>query len=181
MEIPGHYINRTIKCISSSNHSQLSRSTAPPSYGRANNCETRHRFRLPIPKRAISTFINGEQRGPYFIAQVRGMWSTGSLTADTLWWIEGMDGWSQIQTLPLSIQPASVPQRVSTETERSLKSMPDGRFSCPHCHSPKTICERDVNCAVLIIIFVSLGLGLIMIPFLPYSCRCRACGHKWKS
>jgi len=59
--------------------------------------------------------------------------------------------------------------------------MPNGRFSCPRCHSQKTVCERDINCAVLIIIFISIGLGAIMIPFLPYTCRCRACDHKWKS
>ena len=65
--------------------------------------------------------------------------------------------------------------------EEKLRAMPNGRFSCPQCHSQKTVCERDINFAVLIIIFVSLGIGLIMIPFLPFKCRCRACDYRWKS
>ena len=56
-----------------------------------------------------------------------------------------------------------------------------GKYSCPKCNSEYTNCEREIGCLVLIIIFVSLGLGLIMIPFLPYHCECRKCGHKWKT
>ena len=56
-----------------------------------------------------------------------------------------------------------------------------GKYSCPKCSSEYTNCERAIGCAVMIIIFVSLGLGAIMIPFLPYDCACRKCGHKWKT
>ena len=56
-----------------------------------------------------------------------------------------------------------------------------GKFSCPKCGFQYTTNERDIGCVVLIIIFISLGLGLIMIPFLPYKCECKACNHKWKS
>lgn len=65
--------------------------------------------------------------------------------------------------------------------DEGLRSMPNGRFTCPRCNSQKTICERDINCAIMIILFVSLGLGAIMIPFLPHHCTCRSCGHKWKT
>ena len=58
---------------------------------------------------------------------------------------------------------------------------PRGRFSCPRCGSRFTDCERQVGCLVVILIFVSLGLGLLMVPFLPFHCWCRARGHKWKS
>jgi len=57
----------------------------------------------------------------------------------------------------------------------------EGKYSCPSCKSKFTVCERKIGCAIMIIIFVSLGLGLIMIPFLPYHCECKVCGHKWKS
>ena len=56
-----------------------------------------------------------------------------------------------------------------------------GRFSCPSCRSNNTDCKRDIGCAIMIIIFISFGIGLIMIPFLPYKCECYACGFKWKS
>jgi len=55
------------------------------------------------------------------------------------------------------------------------------KYSCPRCGSRYARCERDVGCAILIIIFISLGLGLIMIPFLPHKCECKACKHAWKS
>lgn len=56
-----------------------------------------------------------------------------------------------------------------------------GKYSCPSCKAKFTNCQKKIGCAVLIIIFVSLGLGLIMIPFLPYHCECQVCGHRWKS
>jgi hypothetical protein len=56
-----------------------------------------------------------------------------------------------------------------------------GKYSCPACKAKFTSCQKKIGCALMIIIFVSLGLGLIMIPFLPYQCSCQVCGHKWKS
>jgi len=56
-----------------------------------------------------------------------------------------------------------------------------GKYSCPNCKGLYTTCNKKIGCAVMIIIFVSLGLGLIMIPFLPYQCECNICGYKWKS
>jgi hypothetical protein len=32
----------------------------------------------------------------------------------------------------------------------------------------------------LVFMFVSLGLGLIMYPFLPVEYHCRKCGASWK-
>lgn len=60
-------------------------------------------------------------------------------------------------------------------------SVERGRFNCPSCKSKYTFCKRNIGCAVMIIIFVSFGLGLIMIPFLPQHCECHVCGYKWKS
>jgi len=56
-----------------------------------------------------------------------------------------------------------------------------GKFSCPKCEFKYTKCERKIGCAILIIIFISFGLGLIMIPFLPHECTCPACGYRWKT
>jgi len=55
------------------------------------------------------------------------------------------------------------------------------KYSCPNCRSKYSNCKRQIGCATLIIIFISLGLGLIMIPFLPYHCKCELCGYSWKS
>lgn len=61
------------------------------------------------------------------------------------------------------------------------KRKSSGNYSCPKCGSGNTDCKRAIGCLVMILIFVSLGIGLIMIPFLPYHCECRKCGHKWKT
>ncbi|MBL9160697.1 MAG: DUF4339 domain-containing protein [Verrucomicrobiales bacterium] len=55
---------------------------------------------------------NGEERGPYTFEQLRSMWSSGQLTADTLYWQEGMPEWKSIDGLglDLAIQPISSPQ-----------------------------------------------------------------------
>ena len=57
----------------------------------------------------------------------------------------------------------------------------DGKYTCPNCKSTNTTSTKAIGCAVLIIIFISLGLGLIMIPFLPYDCRCNDCGYNWRT
>ena len=69
----------------------------------------------------------------------------------------------------------------STQVSSPRKNLPIGKYSCAACHSKHTTCEKKIGCAVLIIIFVSFGIGLIMIPFLPYECKCLECGHSWKS
>lgn len=75
-----------------------------------------------------------------------------------------------------TVQSTSPPGRIF-----DLQEEPRGKFSCPSCRSPYTGCHRAVGCVAVVIIFVSLGLGLIMIPFLPYDCHCLACGYAWKS
>lgn len=67
---------------------------------------------------------------------------------------------------------------IGDENNEGLKGA--GKFSCPKCSSLNTDCNRDIGCAVCIIIFISLGIGFIMIPFLPYHCECKNCGCKWK-
>ena len=37
--------------------------------------------------------VGEEERGPYVLQQVNAMWLGGQLTADTLYWLEGMEEW----------------------------------------------------------------------------------------
>jgi len=63
-----------------------------------------------------------------------------------------------------------------------LRVLPgEGKFNCPNCKGIFTLHSKNIGCAVMIIIFISLGLGLIMIPFLPHQCECELCGFKWKA
>ena len=63
--------------------------------------------------------------------------------------------------------------------EKAFRIKVDGPNSCPNCKGRYTMWTRDIGCAVMIIIFISFGLGLIMIPFLPKHYRCKICGYKW--
>ena len=62
-----------------------------------------------------------------------------------------------------------------------LSGVQPGKFSCPSCHSTATNCQRAIGLPIIILMFVSCGLGLILLFFLPYSCTCLNCGFKWKS
>jgi hypothetical protein len=37
--------------------------------------------------------ISEEQRGPYTIGQLRSMWHSGTITANTLYWQQGFENW----------------------------------------------------------------------------------------
>ena len=43
--------------------------------------------------------INDLKQGPYALDQIRGMWSSGAITADTLYWQEGKPDWGQVHAL----------------------------------------------------------------------------------
>ena len=73
-----------------------------------------------------------------------------------------------------------VPQGYAFNDRRGVWVLPRGRFTCPNCGSQFTASERDIGCAIMIIIFISLGLGLLLIPFLPFKNQCNACGYRWK-
>lgn len=51
---------------------------------------------------------------------------------------------------------------------------------CPSCGATQITVRRDIGCAFLIIVFVSFGFGLIMIPFLPKTYTCLKCKTQWK-
>ena len=52
---------------------------------------------------------------------------------------------------------------------------------CPKCQSRDIRCNRHFGCAFIIFVFISIGIGLLMIPFLPQHCKCKKCGLEWKA
>ncbi|MDD2708105.1 MAG: DUF4339 domain-containing protein [Verrucomicrobiae bacterium] len=73
---------------------------------------------LSSPQSPYYLCVGSEQRGPLTIAQLQGMWRSGSITSEALYWQEGQPEW-----LPLSgimdlveVSPATV---VSTTTTRA--------------------------------------------------------------
>jgi len=61
--------------------------------------------------RLFYLYINNQQQGPYDIDQIRGMWNSGAVTADTHYWQEGMSDWEQVHSLisQPQIPPPSLP------------------------------------------------------------------------
>lgn len=56
--------------------------------------------------------ISDEQRGPYTIGQLRSMWHSGTITAETLYWQQGFENWYQLRhiiNLLEEQQPATPP------------------------------------------------------------------------
>jgi hypothetical protein len=53
---------------------------------------------------------------------------------------------------------------------------------CPHCQNRNSVKHTSgFGCVFWIVVLVSLGLGLIMIPFLPKTWRCLVCGNEWRA
>lgn len=54
----------------------------------------------PPPPAGYFFYVNGQQMGPFGIAQVQQMVAGGRLTGQTMVWKQGMAGWTALQTVP---------------------------------------------------------------------------------
>ena len=62
--------------------------------------------------------VNGEQKGPYAMAQIQSMWNNGLITSDALYWDEEADDWKSINELFESLEPApAFPQANNPQQE----------------------------------------------------------------
>lgn len=52
---------------------------------------------------------------------------------------------------------------------------------CPACKSSRVNTRREAGCLFVVFLFVSMGLALVLWPFLPQIATCEACGAKWKA
>src|SRR5437879_6178918 len=73
----------------------------------------------------------GQNRGPYALDQIRSMWASGIITADTLYWVQAESVWKPIvellatrRTETASVpEPApSAPPRAATDSDRDASS-----------------------------------------------------------
>ena len=46
-----------------------------------------------------------DQRGPFTLCQLQGMWRSGSITADAFYFTEGLDEWAPISILSVLLDP----------------------------------------------------------------------------
>ncbi|HKS28097.1 MAG TPA: GYF domain-containing protein [Pyrinomonadaceae bacterium] len=57
--------------------------------------------------------VNGQKSGPYAITQLRSMWSSGAITANSQYWCEGMAAWQPILQMRHMLEPAPAPHQAS--------------------------------------------------------------------
>jgi transcription elongation factor Elf1 len=67
------------------------------------------------------------------------------------------------------------------DKQYGIREVNKGKYPSPNCRIKNTFCKKNIGGISIIIICVTLGLGLIMVPFYPYHCNCQVCGYKWKS
>ena len=62
-------------------------------------------------KHLFYLFLNNEQTGPYTIAQIKSMWSAGTITVQTLYWVEGNPEWAPLGDIAYILEsPLPEPQ-----------------------------------------------------------------------
>lgn len=53
---------------------------------------------------------------------------------------------------------------------------------CPNCHNRDSRKKTSgLGCVFWVFVLVSMGLALIMIPFLPRTWHCNICGNQWRA
>lgn len=79
--------------------------------------------------------VGGEDKGPYVLQQITAMWLGGQLTADALYWFDGMENWRPLAEF-MAVEETSpdppeegLPEEIFVEhvgTGRIVTNFPDG-------------------------------------------------------
>lgn len=80
---------------------------------------------------------NGEKRGPYVLTQIQSMWNSGKITADALYWGEGMEGEKPILNLmgvdKETESQVSPPPLEATQPPVAVPMTDEVMFKCTNC------------------------------------------------
>ena len=160
--VPPHYINHPAKCPSCQKSFTAYAIEEAVAMWASKNTQT-----LQIPKnyqkpqfselegKHIYLFTNAEQRGPFLLDQVQAMWRSGSLTADTLWWVESMSDWAGIQELPKS---DSYEDKKSNNSQISGKQQKIGK-EIESTSSNKSVSSIVWSIPLILFLLLIVGIG----------------------
>ncbi len=81
------------------------------------------RSRNPPPDALCYLLIGENQKGPYAPDQIRSMWASGEITADTLYWFEGLENW---------FPAAGFCQRASTGDQSVANTIAGSTIACSY-------------------------------------------------
>jgi len=95
-------------------------------------------------------WLDGSQRGPYSIDQLRHMWLNGQITKATKVWYDGLSDWTYCGAIEKSILPAPV-----TNTPAYPPALP------AKASDSSAIIVTGVICAIISLLFLPPVFGLI--------------------
>lgn len=89
---------------------------------------------------------------------------------------------SVVSSRAASCPNCGCPVGIPAEAEASA-SLVDRRGAwCPNCRNRDSYKKTSgIGCAFAVFIVISMGLALIMLPFLPKTWHCRICGNEWRA
>jgi len=76
---------------------------------------------------------NGDKRGPYVLSQIQSMWNSGTITADSLYWSEGMAGAMPILELIGSGDAAETSTSKGSTDSKGESPSGEVKFACGNC------------------------------------------------
>jgi uncharacterized membrane protein YvbJ len=85
-------------------------------------------------------------------------------------------------TCPQCGRPFAPPIATGSRSSPPSQIVDRGGVWCPHCKNRDSVKRASgTGCVFWIFVIVSMGLALIMIPFLPKTWHCNVCGNEWKA
>jgi hypothetical protein len=52
---------------------------------------------------------------------------------------------------------------------------------CPHCHNRASWKDTDYGFFFILLVLLTMGVALLLIPILPKTWHCTQCNHQWKA
>ncbi len=107
--------------------------------------------------------LNQQNAGPYTIGQLRAMWQSGAVTAQTQYWFEGAADWRPLINLRSALEPSVTPPKVEPQRAHVAPTPPvklnPGDIICrnPQCcyvGPPKREARGSALIAILLCFFV---------------------------
>ena len=129
--------------------------------------------------------LNDQKAGPYTIGQLRAMWQSGAITAQTQYWFDGAADWRPLINLRSMLEPAvappnAQPRRVYVASPPPAKLSP-GDIICPNAQCryvgpPKREARGSGLVAILLCLLFLLPGLIYMIAMSGYNYVCPRCG-----
>ena len=134
--------------------------------------------------------LNEQNAGPYTIGQLRAMWQSGAVTAQTQYWFEGAADWRPLINLRSMLEPSVTPLTVEPRRAHVAPTPPAklnrGDIICsnPQCcyvGPPKRESRGSVILAVLLFLFGILPGIIYMVVMSGYNYVCPRCGLRHRA